>query len=190
MEPRTLRFSASRISWRRGSFPTGPRCGILIFRRCLIFEFQRERLKFGGFHLSTAVFGSGRVPHVRPSVHGPKTDFSNAFTPCATILALRRSLFCPRSRSLGRGCAPSFSAHVRWGEHGAPVQRSGPCCLLKSRAAHLFKAVTVSLRKLSQILCYINQSAEQRNRSSPAISMVAQDSPSTSPSACTAIAGL
>jgi hypothetical protein len=29
----------------------------------------------GGFHLSTAAFGSGRVPHVRPSVHGPKTIF-------------------------------------------------------------------------------------------------------------------
>jgi hypothetical protein len=26
---------------------------------------------------------SGRVPHVRPSVHGPKTDSSNAFTPWA-----------------------------------------------------------------------------------------------------------
>jgi hypothetical protein len=29
-----------------------------------------------------AVFGSGRVPHVRQSVHGPKTNFSNAFTLC------------------------------------------------------------------------------------------------------------
>jgi uncharacterized protein (DUF433 family) len=34
----------------------------------------------------------GRVPHVRPSVHGPRTDFSNAFTPCATILVRGRSL--------------------------------------------------------------------------------------------------
>jgi hypothetical protein len=58
----------------------------------------------------------------------------------ATSLALRRSLFCPPSRSVGRGFAPSFSAHVRLGEHGAPVQGSGPCRLLKGRAAHLFIA--------------------------------------------------
>jgi hypothetical protein len=39
------------------------------------------------------VFGSGRVPHVRPNVHGPKTDFSNAFTLSAKILALGGILF-------------------------------------------------------------------------------------------------
>src|ERR1700758_2799887 len=33
-------------------------------------------------------------------------------------------------KSVGRGCAPSFSAHVRWGEHGAPVQGRGLRSLL------------------------------------------------------------
>src|ERR1700747_1401444 len=32
------------------------------------------------------VFGSGRVPHVRRGVHGPKTESSNAFTLSATTL--------------------------------------------------------------------------------------------------------
>jgi hypothetical protein len=36
-------------------------------------------------------FWTGAI-NVRPSVHGPKTDFSNAFTPCATALAFCRSL--------------------------------------------------------------------------------------------------
>jgi hypothetical protein len=34
-----------------------------------------------------------------------------------------------------KGCAPSFSAHVRWGEHGAPVQGRGPRFLLQLRGA-------------------------------------------------------
>jgi hypothetical protein len=59
----------------------------------------------GGLHLSTAVYGSGRVPHVRLSVHGPKTDSSNAFTPCATSLALRRSLLARVAEAL-EGAAP------------------------------------------------------------------------------------
>src|SRR5271156_2548427 len=35
-----------------------------------------------------SLLGSGRVPHVRLSVHGPKTDFSNAFTPCIKMLVV------------------------------------------------------------------------------------------------------
>jgi hypothetical protein len=77
-------------------------------------------------------------PMFAPAYMGRKRIVSNAFTPCKGILALRRSLFCARSRSVGRGLRPSFSAHVRRGEHGAPVQGNGPCCLLKGRAAHLF----------------------------------------------------
>src|SRR5580692_3802071 len=38
------------------------------------------------------VEGIGRVPHVRPSVHGPKTDSSNAFTSRARTLPVGRSL--------------------------------------------------------------------------------------------------
>jgi hypothetical protein len=34
-------------------------------------------------------------------------------------------VFCSGSKSVG-GLRPSFSAHVRWGEHGAPVQGRGP----------------------------------------------------------------
>ena len=73
----------------------------------------------------------GRVPHVRPSVHGPKTHFSNAFIPCAGILPLGRSPLHVW-QSVGTGCAQSFSAHVRWGEHGAPVQSQGPCLGVQS----------------------------------------------------------
>jgi hypothetical protein len=50
---------------------------------------------------------SGRVPHVRPSVHGPKTDFSNAFTQCTRILALGRGLFPCVTKAL-EGAAPVF----------------------------------------------------------------------------------
>jgi hypothetical protein len=43
--------------------------------------------------LQAMVAGSGRVPPVRLSVHGPKTDSSNAFAPSARTLAFGRSLF-------------------------------------------------------------------------------------------------
>src|ERR1700756_4033931 len=36
----------------------------------------------------------------------------------------------PISKTVGRGCAPSSSAHVRLGEHGAPVQGRGLRSLL------------------------------------------------------------
>jgi hypothetical protein len=85
----------------------------------------------GGFDLPTKVLGSGRVPHVRPSVHGPKTDSSNAFTACARSDDLGRSHFAQLSKSVGRGCAPSFSAHVGLGEHGAPLKRTGLRSLLQ-----------------------------------------------------------
>jgi hypothetical protein len=49
--------------------------------------------------------GPGRVPHVRLSVHGPKMIFSNAFTPCARIIALGRSLFA-RVVEAFEGAAP------------------------------------------------------------------------------------
>jgi hypothetical protein len=62
----------------------------------------------GGFDLPIKVFGSGRVPHVRPSVHGPKTDSSNALTACARIVDLGRSPSAHVSSSVGRGCARLF----------------------------------------------------------------------------------
>src|ERR1700732_4430868 len=58
---------------------------------------------------------------VRPSVHGPKTDSSNAFTSCARILDLGRCLCAYTPKALG-GLRPSYSAHVRPGEHRAPVR--------------------------------------------------------------------
>ncbi len=56
---------------------------------------------------------------------GRKRIPSNAFTRPVATLALGRSPFCPSNKTGGRGCAPSFSAHVRPGEHGAPVQGIG-----------------------------------------------------------------
>src|ERR1700722_10615809 len=72
------------------------------------------------FNLPPTVFGSGRVPHVRPSVHGLKMDFSNAFTQYTRVVALGRGPFARVAVAL-EGLRPSFSAHVRFGEHGAPV---------------------------------------------------------------------
>jgi hypothetical protein len=42
----------------------------------------------------------GRVPHVRTSVHGPKTIFSNAFTPCVSRISPSATVFCPHSKGL------------------------------------------------------------------------------------------
>ena len=36
---------------------------------------------------------------------------------------LPQQSFGPHSKSVGGSCAPSFSSHVRWCEHGAPVQK-------------------------------------------------------------------
>ncbi len=61
------------------------------------------------------------VPHVLPSVRGTKRwgeARSNAFR------QMRKILF-PRESNLNEGKSirnTSFSAHVRWSEHGAPVQ--------------------------------------------------------------------
>jgi hypothetical protein len=45
----------------------------------LTLHFRLVQIKLeteaGGFHLLTTAYGSGRVPHVRLSVHGPKTMF-------------------------------------------------------------------------------------------------------------------
>jgi hypothetical protein len=77
-------------------------------------------------------------PMFAPAYMGWKRYFSSAFTPCATAHA-RTNAFCRRAKAF-EGLRPSSSAHVRLGEHGAPVQGSGPCRLLKGRAAHLFIA--------------------------------------------------
>jgi hypothetical protein len=66
-----------------------------------------------GFHLVTTAYGSGRVPHVRPSVHGPKMDSSNAFATRETILAFGHSL----------------SDRVTVAEEGAAPVLFGPCTL-------------------------------------------------------------
>ncbi len=61
--------------------------------------------------------GVGRVPHVRPSVRGPKMT-------CFKCFHSRRRL--GRSFKAFVGLRPSYSAHVRWGEHGAPVLNLWP----------------------------------------------------------------
>jgi hypothetical protein len=53
--------------------------------------------------------------------HGPKTDFSNAFTPLHEDSCPWPVSFAHVTEAL-EGLRPSFSAHVRFGEHGAPVQ--------------------------------------------------------------------
>src|SRR5882724_9216234 len=40
-------------------------------------------------------------------------------------LLLLAAVSSPHCKSVRRSCAPSFSAHVRLGEHGAPVQGRG-----------------------------------------------------------------
>jgi hypothetical protein len=101
----------------------------------------------GCFRIScpNTVYGSGRVPQVRPSV---PPDFLLCLLALAYFMRLslmkaahaalggapcRKSgpiAVCPQTRNDRRGCAPSSSAHVRSGEHGAPVQGSGLCCWL------------------------------------------------------------
>ena len=61
----------------------------------------------GGFHLVPSAYGSGRVPHVRLSVHGRKRCFSNAFTRSTTDLARTNSLF-PAAQKRGRAALVFF----------------------------------------------------------------------------------
>jgi hypothetical protein len=61
-------------------------------RRAILCQYVTENvIDTGGCCGRRKALLPGRVPHVRPSVHGPKTESSNAFTACATILALGRS---------------------------------------------------------------------------------------------------
>ena len=85
------------VGWSREKSPVGT-----ADLRLVQIRLEREA---GGFHLVITAYGSGRVPHVRPSVHGPKMDFSNALTPCTGILALGRSLFALVAIAL-EGAAP------------------------------------------------------------------------------------
>ena len=57
---------------------------------------------------------SGRVPHVRTSVHGPKMACSNAFTPCATMLLLMNFTTKLGCKSGVRG-APAVHAQEAYG---------------------------------------------------------------------------
>jgi hypothetical protein len=74
---------------------------------------------------------SGRVPHVRPSVHGPKTDFSNAFTSLDGILPLA-AVSGPPDRSAGRGCARLFRPMYAGANMGHPSRTIGSCYEMKS----------------------------------------------------------
>jgi hypothetical protein len=58
-------------------------------------------------------------------IHGPKTDFSNAFTPCTRILALRRSLFARVAEAL-EGAAPRlFRPMYARANMGHPSREAG-----------------------------------------------------------------
>jgi hypothetical protein len=66
-------------------------------------------LKFSrpwGTHLQSP--GAGRVPHVRLSVHGPKMDSSNAFTPSAKIPDLGPSLLPTWQKNVERAAPHLF----------------------------------------------------------------------------------
>jgi hypothetical protein len=92
----------------------------------LNFRVVQSRLETeaGAFHLVTTTCGSGRVPHVRLSVHGPKTDSSNAFTPCSRTLALGRSLLA-YGKSVGWGCARLFRPMYAGANMGHPSREEG-----------------------------------------------------------------
>ena len=76
----------------------------------------------------------GRVPHVRTSVHGPITIFSNAFAPCAAGMhAPAPIFFCPHSKSVGRGCARLFRPMYAGANMGHP-SRGSLVALLSSAA--------------------------------------------------------
>jgi hypothetical protein len=64
-----------------------------------------------------------------PAYMGRKRCFPMLFIPWKTILALgcRPS---PQNRCMEGATPPSFSVHVRCGEHGAPVQNNGLSLLL------------------------------------------------------------
>jgi hypothetical protein len=47
--------------------------------------------------------------------------FSNAFAQCVQKWAFSKKVLGLRTKAF-EGLRPSFSAHVRWCEHGAPVQ--------------------------------------------------------------------
>ena len=68
-------------------------------------------------------------PMFAPAYMGRKRIFPMLSLDAQGLLLLA-AVFSPHSKSVGRGCALSFSAHVRWGEHGAPVQGRGLRSLL------------------------------------------------------------
>jgi hypothetical protein len=93
------------------------------------FQTKSRRSGTGGLDLPTTVYGPGRVPHVRPSVHGPKTDSSNAFTPIHKDCYFWPQAH-PRSASVGRGigaCLRTSSSNlesVLTTNPGCPISRS------------------------------------------------------------------
>jgi hypothetical protein len=93
------------------------------FLLCLVALANFMRLSL----MKAAHAALGGAPCRKSGNLGRKRCFSNAFTPCTRALA-RSNAVCSQSRDDRRGCAPSFSAHVRLGEHGAPVQGSRLCC--------------------------------------------------------------
>src|ERR1700683_4343504 len=73
----------------------------------------------------TAAYGSGRVPQVRQSVPGPKKTGEAHRTLSAsseTVPSLRKK---PVGQQAKKHSKKPFSAQVRWGEPGAPVQNHG-----------------------------------------------------------------
>jgi hypothetical protein len=83
-----------------------------------LYELKQEADEFP---LLITAYGSGRVPYVRQGVRGPKTMFFE----CPHFMYDGSCPFARSAKAFEGGCAQSFSAHVRQGEHGAPVQGAG-----------------------------------------------------------------
>src|SRR5579859_1582180 len=127
---RIRRFLASRTSWRRGSFPTVRRCGILIFRRCLT---SRSRRGHEPFCFVRDYKDRAAVSHI-----SRKMSEMRGTQNFVTGKVLNKAMV---------GLRPSFSAHVRptasrgrFGERGAPVQflNSVGCAETHVEPRHLY----------------------------------------------------
>ncbi len=132
-----LNLSSPHQSLRSEPFISPPKSSVLDISS------PHQSLRFWTFHLPTKVSGSGRFispPKVFGSgrfIFPPKSWFwtgapcshqrtwaENGFFKCFHFTRNDCDswaiVFPSRRRISGRGCAPSYSAHVRWGEHGAP----------------------------------------------------------------------
>ena len=78
----------------------------------------------------------GRVPHVRLRRTWAENGFFQCFHSMAQDPLFKATASRHMAKSVGEGCAPSFSAHVHLSEHGAPVQTDNRGWSSNSHRAH------------------------------------------------------